>query len=334
MIPVNKLNFSSIFEYSEKDYIAVRFRPGKYKIELWGAQGGHKLVDGGQGAYTSGEIIFDKFINLFIYIGSQGILDNIGGYNGGGDAPKNCDNRDYCIPSYGGSGGGATDIRLNSGNWNDTQSLKSRIMVASGGGGCSNYQNTENREVAGSPGGGLVSNNGSYSQCTLSNCKTEAEPIFIAIGASQIQGGHSDYNQSYGVLGIGGSTSGRLKGAGGGGYFGGGAGTASLHRHGSGTGGSSFISGYEGCYAFSSPNNDEPSRITNIHYSKLLFYNGIMLGGNETIPSPNGETENGHHGNGVAKITLLELFNISLYKCKNIEPLSLFVVVFIYNIKQ
>ncbi|MFR6022533.1 MAG: glycine rich domain-containing protein [Clostridia bacterium] len=30
-------------------------------------------------------------------------------------------------------GGGATDIRLVSGEWNDFESLKSRIMVAGGG---------------------------------------------------------------------------------------------------------------------------------------------------------------------------------------------------------
>src|SRR5690606_21349938 len=36
-----------------------------------------------------------------------------------------------------GGGGGATDIRLVSGAWNNTASLRSRIMVAAGGSGSS-----------------------------------------------------------------------------------------------------------------------------------------------------------------------------------------------------
>ena len=50
-------------------------------------------------------------------------------FNGGGGYSSGYTDFNNC------TGGGATDIRLASGNWNDFNSLKSRIMVAAGGGG-------------------------------------------------------------------------------------------------------------------------------------------------------------------------------------------------------
>lgn len=70
---------------------------GKYKVELWGAQGQTGSVNASFGAYTSGEIKLKKGEKLYVYVGKSGAN---GGYNGGG-ANLNS-NR----------GGGATDIRL------------------------------------------------------------------------------------------------------------------------------------------------------------------------------------------------------------------------------
>lgn len=105
----------------------IILKPGKYKLECWGARGGATgtpLSDGfyyGKGGYSSGELTLKKETTLYLYVG----LDGRKGYsfNGGGYATS-------C------SGGGATDIRLVGGTWDNEQSLLSRIIVAGGGGGC------------------------------------------------------------------------------------------------------------------------------------------------------------------------------------------------------
>ena len=114
---------------------------GNYKIEAWGAQGGNAgNTASGKGGYTSGNIELTKGEKLYIYVGGAGsstrasVSEHIdGGYNGGGSTEgQSCCGRTY------GSGGGSTDIRLVNGDWNDSTSLASRIMVAGGGGGSFN----------------------------------------------------------------------------------------------------------------------------------------------------------------------------------------------------
>lgn len=70
---------------------------GKYKVELWGAQGEVGSTNTSFGAYTSGEIKLKKADKLYVFVGKGGIN---GGYNGGG--ANRVRNR----------GGGATDVRL------------------------------------------------------------------------------------------------------------------------------------------------------------------------------------------------------------------------------
>lgn len=95
---------------------------GKYRIELWGAEGASGTTATGFGGYTSGEIDLIRGQKLYIYVGQYGLN---GGYNGGGNSYE----------TNGNAGGGATDVRLVSGVWDDVTSLRSRIMVAGGGGG-------------------------------------------------------------------------------------------------------------------------------------------------------------------------------------------------------
>ena len=103
---------------------------GTYKLQVWGAEGGYRsgATYAGKGGYSTGTISLTKGEKLYVYVGGSGnsgtLSGNIysGGYNGGGYRYK-----------YKG-GGGATDIRLTGGNWNDAASLKSRIIVAGGGG--------------------------------------------------------------------------------------------------------------------------------------------------------------------------------------------------------
>lgn len=136
---------------------------GYYKIECWGASGGNvDSTAGGKGAYTSGIIYLSKGEEIWAYIGEKG-KDGVasqsaksGTFNGGGP----------CGGSNGTSatstGGGATDIRLSNGNWDDFNSLKTRIMVAAGGGGaCKAYTGSVWKRANGGYGGTITGGNGS-----------------------------------------------------------------------------------------------------------------------------------------------------------------------------
>ena len=118
-------------------------------------------------------------------------------------------------------------------------------------------------------------------------------------------------------MGYGGNSAGLIAGGGGGGYFGGSGSYGVIHRNGSGAGGSSFISGYNGCYAFSSPSSDKTSPNQNIHYSGLYFTNSQMHSGDESFHSPNGSIEQGHLGDGFIRITI-----ITKYPTKQYQKLS------------
>lgn len=271
---------------------------GEYKIELWGAQGGTSTAVGGKGGYTSGNIILNANTTLYVYVGGQGAKSSVsstytsGGYNGGGGAHWGA-----------ASGGGATDVRLTGGNWNDFNSLKSRIMVAGAGGGGLNFDS----RGAGSYAGGLTAGDTiGYSGTTVSNTaatQTKGGVHTTGYGSTVIQG----TDGGFGTGGQGGSESQFKHGSGGGGagYYGGSGGSA---RDYGGSGGSSFISGYSGCNAINSSSTS--SNITHSgqanHYSGYKFTDAKMIAGNASMTSPTGSTEIGHAGNGYARITFIK----------------------------
>jgi hypothetical protein len=215
---------------------------GTYTFELWGAHGGNDLARGSfaPGGYARGEIKFQETINLYVYVGCKGAAPRPSGpsicvFNGGGGGSES------------GGGGGATDIRLNSGPWNNLLGLRSRIIVAGGGGGSEECG-------PGGNGGGITGrgyNNGTNG------------------------GGTQNIAGTKGGFGYGGSYNGDA-GGGGGGYYGGGC----YPRRGGG-GGSGFISGHLGCNAI-----DSSGRHTNDtkHYSGLIFTNTVLQQG---VNSPN-----------------------------------------------
>ena len=110
---------------------SVTLPKGVYKLEVWGAQGGSYGTNstGGNGGYSIGIITLTAETVLYIYVGGQGTYNTTprsfvaGGFNGGGKAGYH----------YGGSGGGASDIRIG------TDSLYSRVIVAGGAGGGSGF---------------------------------------------------------------------------------------------------------------------------------------------------------------------------------------------------
>ena len=287
---------------------------GNYKIELWGAQGGgDSTMQGGKGAYTAGNIIFQKETNIYLYIGEKGStsIDNYYNFNNGAESVYV--NANYGTgPGWMASGGGSTDVRLVNGIWNDFTSLKSRIMVAAGGGGGAGYHHKDN----GGAGGGLIGYSG-----TLADFGDGTS----AKGATQIAGGSngggtnttgcSIRNTSFGIVQMYNCQVAK----GGNGYYAGGSGPHGGGTTGSGGGGSSFISGHSGCDAITESSTQENIVHTgqSIHYSGYKFINTIMVDGegynwtsskeNFTgMPSYIGSyTITGNDNNGYARITYL-----------------------------
>lgn len=268
---------------------------GIYKIELWGASGASydETYHGGNGGYTDGLIKLNKDTSLYVYVGATNICkEGTTGYsdvafNGGGLVGDTIWNDRYFC-----GGGGATDIRLENANWGNFDSLKSRIMVAGGGGGANWY--TEYYSAIGGSAGGLYSYIGSKN-FAASN---------VLNPANQTSGYNFGKGQSSPTNG------------GGGGYYGG-----TAENWTGGVGGSSFISGHNGCDAIKEESTDDNIIHTgqSIHYSGLYFTDTVMIDGNgykwttekgeyTGMPShSDNSTMTGNTGNGYARITLVSI---------------------------
>lgn len=249
----------TILNCKSSEYVYTVSKTGTYKIELLGATGGSSgSLNGGLGAYTSGEIYLTSGEELYFNVGCKGskltggVSASVkGGYNGGGDGTTASTGT-----IYSGGGGGATDVRYGGNTLND------RIMVAAGGSGASNGADAKN----GTPGGSLIAENNAGS----------------AKGATQTSGGKAETGGKVGTFGVGGNAT-TLGSGGGGGYYGGTGGTASGTSGTTGTGGSSYISGYLGSNSITSSSSQTPTNASN-HYSGKVFYNSIMYSGDK-VPS-------------------------------------------------
>ncbi|MGO0885159.1 glycine rich domain-containing protein [Clostridioides difficile] len=194
------------FNYTGSEQ-SVTLKPGKYKLECWGACGGSTASSPPshyKGGYTCGELVLKKQTVLHVYVGQSGYekvnsgdsLSSSLSYNGGGSA-SSVIGSPY---TYSLRGGGATDFRLIGGEWDNPQGLLSRILVA---GGCGSNRAT--RVSTFGLGGGFVGGMGVGSGYTCT-------------GGSQYEGGiayGSSYNSSFGKGGGGAGV------AGGGGWYGG-----------------------------------------------------------------------------------------------------------------
>ncbi|EAY05536.1 hypothetical protein TVAG_318910 [Trichomonas vaginalis G3] len=281
----------------------VDLSSGTYLIEAWGSVGSfqhHQAGDSipGLGGYSSGVLKVKNPLTLYLYIGSISFFNSMFSYTSKG-------NYFFAI------GGGSSDVRLNASktfDWSDPISLRSRILIAGGGGG-SEWHNS-----IGGNGGGLEGGKG-FSNCSLNY---EPCPNSISGGGTQRSGGSSapnfrtliGYQGSFGVSYVN-YNSDDMGGIGGNGYFSGG----SVDRAGAGGGGSSFISGYDGCIALNSSLNENPSPInSSIHYSGIKFINPVMIQGNNTMPlffkSETSIRGIGNNNRGAIRITI-----VSLKKC-------------------
>ena len=313
-------------------------KAGRYKFEAWGAQGGDAKsssrtttegASGGYGGYVAGTGYFTVGDAIFAYVGGAGTntvapspCAAAGGYNGG--EGSSCQSPEQNYGRTWGTGGGGTDFRLLGSTWDNFDSIKSRIMVAGGGGGAFDDGNDAHRSKGGDA-GGLTSYPGvaAYDGGTNFPAGTEA---------SQTTGGYTEClyasactygRKAYGTLGKASARIIGMSAGGGAGWYGGGS---SLHVS-SAAGGSSFIAGHSGCNAI----NISTSTSSNIVHtgSYTVVYNGrnyefqtsttLMIDGAgykwtntkgslQAMPKPAGGTYasgTGHTGNGYARITYL-----------------------------
>ncbi len=290
---VTVLSSTQTWGYTNKEQCIV-LPPGKYKMETWGAKGGNR---GGNGGYTAGNINLLESRMIYIYVGKAGAKGSYpvgasASFNGGGGG-----GRGYGSYRGGDAGGGASDIRLegSDGMWNNFNSLKSRLMVAAGGGGSCHLG-------SGGTAGGLIG--GKENSSTLSGTQTSG----YAFGEGGAGGNKT-------IMGDGGAEG---NGGGGGGYYGGGVSVKQGYASDiSGAGGSSFISGHNGCNAVaaSSTSSNIVHTGQSIHYSGLYFTNTVMIDGagyqwttakGSYVGMPNlagTGTMTGNTGHGQVKIT-------------------------------
>lgn len=254
----------------------LKLPAGKYKLEVWGAQGGnYSSYQGGYGGYSTGILAISKKTECYIYVGGQGNSSNTaGGFNGGGNGIAN-----------GRGGGGGTDIRIGS------NSLYARIVVAGGGGG-SGVTNASGKGV----GGGTTGLGGYTNETSLAGSNRSGG------GGTQTDGGISWNNiaSTKGSFGQGGNAYNYSCGGGGGGWYGGGGAydndSDSDGRNGGG--GSGYI------YTSSTASNYPSGCLLNSSY---YLSDATTTTGATSFLSPAGVNETGHIGNGYARITAIEV---------------------------
>lgn len=257
---------------------------GKYKLEVWGAEGGYynSAYRGGKGGYSTGMLNnLEKDTYLYIHVGGYvGQITttgySIGGYNGGGKGYRN-----YYSSSttYASPGGGATDIRLSNEDWNDEDGLYSRIIVAGGGSGAV-YNSTDSIGYQGYAGGGIESK--AYNDSYKATSSTPGTNGKFGIGADALK-----KSRKY------------IAAAGGGGWQGGGRNLAGNNVSSvmqESAGGSGYI--YTSSSTFSYPEGQRPD-------TKFYLSNATTLDGTTGFTNPNGDPETGHSGSGYARITLI-----------------------------
>lgn len=254
-------NDSTVFSYSgAQAFFVVPPCVGTVTIRAWGAQGENALVGGatgGLGGYATGTLSVTPGETLYVYVGGQS------GYNGGGMGGIN-GNSVFSGPpigTYGGYGGGASDVRQGG------SALVNRVAVAGGGGGAGHngvWPGCQTAGPGGNGGAGGASTGGTGTAGVGTPCNCAGGGGAGGAGGSQVSGGlHGMYAGNTaclrtswgpgndGQLGIGGTGSVLYHngtgggGGGGGGYYGGGSGGngSDTTPGGGGGGGSNYVTG-------------------------------------------------------------------------------------------
>lgn len=282
-IPPLQLSYKKgdiIYGYCNNIKREISLPKGIFQLDIYGAQGGNGLYDyGGFGGYSRGILNITDDLSLYIYTGGQGILTTAsatlinGGFNGGGNA--------YTVSSSykGGSGGGASDIRIGQ------DSLYARLIVAGGGGGAAAYSNTSySYNLDGGIGGG-ISGTGGGQYSTSYKAGTGATQTAAGISYYQTTANSTTYCTPA-SFGTGGSAkTNNYQAGGGGGWYGGGCSS----MYGAGGGGSGYV------YTENTASN---------------YPEGCLL--NSTYYLTDASTENAvREGNGYIQITVLDVSSIN-----------------------
>jgi hypothetical protein len=287
---------------SDCTYYSVKLESGSYNLEVWGAQGGNDTsypdtIFGGRGGYSKGTIHLRSKTTLYVYVGGSGT-----GYLPGSDFGST-------------GGGGATDVRLLSGSWNDANGLKTRIIVAGGGGRHGkNYEQVTG--FIGNDGGGTTTPSFTVNSVTVT-------------GATQTSGGSSTSN--YRVLGSFGYANPLNYGNNNSreGYNGGSRGCDKFSNGGAGGGWwggcTSWTTGSGGSGFVYTSSNSQCSASSDYYLS-----NAATFAGNTNFVSPYGGNEIGHRGNGYARVTNLyppptPLATKGVYSCREIQSRNIFI---------
>lgn len=174
-------------------------------------------------------------------------------------------------------GGGASDIRIGQ------DSLYARIIVAGGGGGGGNAESPTSLSYGGS-GGGTTGETPPNQFQNRTPGKGGTQTGITAGNSSSISAGFGN--------GAGG-TGENLRGAGGGGWYGGTMGSNST----GGGGGSGYV------YTSVTASNYPSGCLLNSSY---YLTNASTIAGNTAFTSPTGTNETGHSGNGYIRITVIK----------------------------
>lgn len=260
-------------------YKTITLPKGKYKLEVWGAQGGsfNTTYVGGKGGYSYGTLTLeDDETILYCYAGqnnntygsSAGKTSGTA-FNGGGYGTTVYYSGTY---TYACAGGGASDIRIGS------TSLYARVLVAGGGSGSTNG-------CIGYYGGGTTS--GGYSSTYQATQTAAGKNGSFGTGANYIP---SSTNYKYAGAG------------GGGGWYGGGADTA---RNDSSTTYRKYHGGGSGYVYTSSTASNYPSGC--LLNSAYYLTDAATVAGNASFTDYSGSTVTGHSGNGCVRITVVEI---------------------------
>lgn len=193
----------------------LTLQKGMYQFDVFGAQGGGYNGNGGKGGISSGILTVRRVTSYFVFVGAQGLTATSAipskTFGGGGSGYS------YHPDQQLSSGGGASDVRTNP---ND---LHSRIIVSGGGGGGAHH-NTYGYNSGGHGSG--------YNGMSGSGAGTPRSGAFVdKVGPSGIPGDFGLGGNARQVEGYDGC-------GGGGGYYGGNAGTGCGA---SGGGGSGYI---------------------------------------------------------------------------------------------
>lgn len=283
--PVTTKGSGLSFGYEGKAAIFV-LAGGRYRLEVWGAQGGKSVSpknarqgDGGLGGYSKGTLSLPKGAQVYVYVGGHGKTANpsdgaetSGSFPDGGGTKTGHAGSEAAVP---GTGGGSTSIRLL------TDSLYSRVIVA--GGGASGDQGALDHCGFG---GGM---SGGSSYCC------GRRPLDPGAGT---QTGSSPGPKGSGVAGTFGQGATGLcmqgRNSGGGGWYGGGSGGYSGECScASGGGGSSMAAWRSG----------DRSKCDKFALDRSFYLSDASTeAGNTSFPAPSGSSETGHRGDGYAKI--------------------------------